>query len=301
MILKSFKKGIFALFGIVALSLSFTGCGGGGSSGVSGPAESERVVLDENNSEQAITTLFNVIDLGFEPALPLAKSTGETSSSSTNVLTQSVALEQLQSIAPARNDVVVGEPIVCTDGGFITYTDTGAIFSDCNESGLIMDGTVTVSGSETAATMTLLNFTISFDGEIVFYESLTYSYTLNAEYEINSMSITMDGYTSIFGERTDYQNYTFSMNMNDLSVVSFSVNGFIKTDCLGAWIGLTTTQNIQINDIDPCPTAGQIIIDGNDSSITIDFNSDGSVDVSGSVTDSYTSCEDVPTGSCSLI
>ena len=111
----------------------------------------------------------------------------------------------------------------------------------------------------------------------------------------------VDGYTSIFGERTDYQNYTFSMNMNDLSVISFFVNGFIKTDCLGAWIGLTTTENIQINDPDPCPTAGQIIIDGNDSSITIAFNSDGSVDVSGSVTDSYTSCEDVPTGSCSLI
>ena len=149
--------------------------------------------------------------------------------------------------------------------------------------------------------MSLSNFTMIFDGEIVFYESLKYSFTLNGEYEIDTMSITMDGYTSIFGERTDYQNYTFTMSMDSLSVINFSINGFIKTDCLGAWIEIRTTEDIQINDIDPCPTTGQIIIGGNASSITIDFNSDGRVDVSGSVTDSYASCGDIPTGTCSLI
>lgn len=297
----NFRKGLIILFSIATLSFSITGCGGGGSSSsVSTPLESERVVIDENNTEQVLSTVFNVIEVGANPALPLAKSVGETSVQ-TSVLTQPAALKEIQSAELVRSEAVANEPISCTDGGFITYTDTGMIFSDCNESGIIMDGTVTVSGNETAATMTLSNFTMTLDGEIVFYESLTYSFTLNAAYEIDTMSITMDGYTSIFGERTDYQNYTFTMSIDSLSAITFSVNGFIKTDCLGAWIEIKTTENIQINDIDPCPTAGQIVIGGNASSITIDFNSDGSVDISGSVTDSYASCGDIPVGSCNLI
>ena len=296
----NFKKGIITLFSIAALSFSITGCGGGGGNSISTPLESERVVIDENNNEQVLKTVFNVIEVGANPTLPLAKSVGETSVA-TSVLTQPAALKEIQSAVLVRSEAVANEPIICTDGGFITYTNTGMIFSDCNESGIVMDGTVTISGNDTAASMTLSNFTMTLDSEIIFYESLTYSFTLNAEYEIDTMSIVMDGYTTIFGERTDYQNYTFTMSMDSLSVINFSVNGFIKTDCLGAWIEIRTTENIQINDIDPCPTAGQIIIGGNDSSITIDFNSNGSVDVSGSVTDSYASCDDIPVGSCNLI
>lgn len=300
MVLKDIKKGIAVLCSMVVLGFSVTGCGGGSDSSVSSLLEREGVVIDASNSEQVINTVFNVIDVGFDPALPLAKSVGGTSVPK-SVLTQPATLKQIQSSVLVRNEAVAGEPISCTDGGFITYTDTGMIFSDCNESGIIMDGTVTVSGSETAATMTLSNFTMTLDNEIAFYESLTYSFTLNANYEINSMSITMDGYTSIFGERTDYQNYTFTMNMNDLHAISFSVNGLIKTDCLGAWIEIKTVENIQINDVDPCPTAGKIVINGNASGITVDFNSDGSVNVSGSVNDYYSSCLSLPGDTCSIL
>jgi hypothetical protein len=302
MVFKDVKKGIAALFSMIVLGFSVTGCGGGGSSSVAdnAPEESLRVVIDESNSEQAISTVFNVIEVGSNPTLPLAKSVGETSVSTT-VLAQPAAVKQIQAAALVRSDAVAGEPISCTNGGSITYSDTGMIFSNCNEAGLTMDGTVTVSGNETAGTMTLSNFTMTLDGEIVFYESLTFSFTLNAALEINSMSITMDGYTSIFGERTDYKNYTFTMTMDNLNAITFSINGLIKTDCLGGWIEIRTTENIQINYIDPCPTTGQIVIGGNASSITIDFNSDGSVNVSGSVTDYYPSCESLPVDSCNLI
>lgn len=301
--LRDVKKGISVLFSIVALSFSITGCGGGGgSSSVADntPLESQDVVIDVSNSEQVLSTVFSVIEVGANPTLPLAKSVGQTSVSPT-VLARPAALKQIQSATLVRSEAVVGEPISCTDGGFITSTDTGMIFSDCNEGGIIMDGTVTVTGNETAATMTLSNFTMTLDSEIIFYESLTYSFTLNSAYEISSMSITMNGYTSIFGERTDYLNYTLTMSMDNLSAITFSVNGFVKTDCLGGWIEIRTTENIQINDIDPCPTAGQIVIGGNASSITIDFNSDGSVNVSGSVTDYYSSCLSLPGDTCNLI
>ena len=301
-VLKDVKKGIAVLFGIAVLGFSVTGCGGGGgSSSVSTPLESEHVVIDGTNSEKVLSTVFNVIDVGFEPTIPLlAKSAGETSVSTTTVLTQPAALKQLQSVALVRSEAVVGKPVSCTDGGFVTPTDTGMIFSDCNESGLILNGTMTASEDVTGGAMTLSNFTMTFpDGEFVFYESLTFSFTLNADI-ISNISITMDGNTSIFGERADYQNYTFTMSIDDLSAITFSINGFIKTDCLGGWIEIRTTENIQINDVDPCPTAGQIVIGGNASSITVDFNSDGSVNVSGSVTDYYDSCLAVPEGTCVL-
>ncbi len=300
MVLKDIKKGIAVLCGMAVLGISVTGCGGGGGSSVTSPLEKDGVVIDSSNSEQVINTVFNVMDVGSDLALPSLKSVGETSAP-TSVLTQPATLKQIESSVLARNEAVAGEPIYCTDGGFITLTDTGMIFSNCNESGMIMDGTVTASGNETAATMTLSNFTMTLDNEIAFYESLTYSFTTNANYEINSMSITMDGYTNIFGERTEYQNYTFTMNMNDLSVISFSVNGLIKTDCLGAWIEIRTVENIQINDVDPCPTAGKIVINGNASGITVDFNADGSVNVSGSVTDYYGSCLSLPGDTCSIL
>lgn len=300
MVLKDIKKGIAVLCGMAVLGFSVTGCGGGGGSSVTSPLEKDGVVIDASNSEQVLNTVFNVVDVGFDPALPLAKSVGETSTPK-SVLTQPAMLKQIESSALVRNEAVAGEPTYCTDGGSITTTDTGMIFSDCNQSGIIMDGTVTVSGNETAAKMTLSNFTMMLDNEIVFYESLTYSFTTNANYEITSMSMTMDGYTNIFGERTDYQNYTFTMNMNDLRAISFSVNGFIKTDCLGGWIEIKTVENIQINDVDPCPTAGKIVINGNASGITVDFNADGSVNVSGSVTDYYSSCLALPGDTCSLL
>ena len=301
--LRDVQKRIAVLFSIVALSFSITGCGGGGGSSSiadNTPLESQDVVIDVSNSEQVLSTVFSVIEVGANPTLPLAKSVGETSVSTT-VLAQPAALRQIQSATLVRSEAVVGEPISCTDGGFITSTDTGMNFSDCNEGGIIMDGTVAVTGNETAATMTLSNFTITLDSEIIFYESLTYSFTLNSAYEISSMSITMNGYTSIFGERTDYLNYTLTMSMDNLSAITFSVKGFVKTDCLGGWIEIRTTENIQINDIDPCPTAGQIVIGGNASSITIDFNTDGSVNVSGSVTDYYSSCLSLPGDTCNLI
>lgn len=300
MVLKDIQKGIAVLCGMAVLGFSVTGCGGGSDSSVSSLLEKEGVVIDASNSEQVLNTVFNVVDTGSNPALPLAKSVGETSAPQ-SVLTQPATLKQIESAVLVRNEAVAGEPMYCTDGGSITPTDTGMIFSDCNESGIVMDGTVTVSGNETASTMTLSNFTMTLDSEIIFYESLTYSFTLNANNEINSMSITMDGYTTIFGERTEYQNYTFTMNMNDLSVISFSVNGFIKTDCLGGWIEIRTVENIQINDAGFCPTAGQIVIGGNASSITVDFNTDGSVNVSGSVTDYYYSCSSLPGDTCSIL
>jgi len=300
MILKDIQKGIAVLCSMAVLGFSVTGCGGGGGSSATSILEKEGVVIDASNSEQVLNAMFNIMDVGFDPALPLAKSVGETSAP-TSVLTQPATLKQIESSVLVRNEAVAGEPIYCTNGGTITSTDTGMIFSNCNESGIIMDGTVTVSGNETAATMTLSNFTMTLDSETVFYESLTYSFTSNANQGITSMSITMDGYTTIFGERTEYQNYTFTMNMNDLSAISFSVNGLIKTDCLGAWIEIKTIENIQINDIASCPTAGKVVIGGNASSITVDFNADGSVDVSGSVNDHYSSCSSLPGDTCSML
>jgi len=306
MVSKDVKKGIAILFSIAVLSFSITGCGGGGgSAGDSTPAESEHVVLDANNSGQAINTVFNEIGTGFDFKSPLASMAAAKSVPTTKVLEHPAAVKQVLSTSQNISSVPEGDPISCTDGGFITYNDTEIIFSDCNESGMIIDGTVAVSGDETSATMTFTNFSITMGSDIVFYESMTYSYTLNAEYEIISMSITMDGYTCIFGERTDYQNYIFSISWDSsYTVTTYSINGFIKTDCLGGWIEITTTEDIQKNLSEPCPTAGQIVISGNASSITIDFNPYGmggvNVTVSGSATEYYDSCLNVPGDSCSL-
>jgi len=298
--LRDVKKGITILSGIAVLGFSITGCGGGGGSSSvvdSTAVESQNVVIDESNSEQIISTVFNAVEVGVDPTLPLSKSTGAVSTSIVKTIDSSTVFKQVLSTTQDLN-IASGESMECTDGGSITYGSTEIAFNNCNESGMIMDGTATVSGTATEGTMTLTNFSITFDSESIFYESLTYSFVLNSASEISSMSITMDGYTSIFGQRTDYQNYTLSMNMDSSDTLSLSVSGLVKTDCLGGWIEIRTTQNIQTNIFESCPTSGQIVIGGNASSITIDFNADGSVNVSGVVTDHYVSCEDIDAGIC---
>jgi hypothetical protein len=295
MVLKDVKKGIAILFSIAVLSFSITGCGGGGSGGDSAPAESEHVVIDENNINLVTGTVFDAIGVGVNaPILPLASTAAATSAPRVKVLEQPAAVKQVLSTSQNLSILAEGDPIDCTNGGFYSYSGSEITFSDCNESGIIIDGTVSVSSDSTSATMTFTNFSITQGSDIIFYESMTFAYTL----DLSSMSITMDGYTSIFGERTDYQNYTFSIAINSNDDVTYAINGFIKTDCLGGWIEIRTTEDIQVIFPNDCPTAGQIVISGNASELTVDFNTDGSIDVSGSATEHYDSCYSLPTGAC---
>ncbi len=313
MVSKSIKKGIAILFGIAILSFSVTGCGGGGGDdsapqGSSEIAESERVAITEENSEKITTATLDAIGEGFDLQNgPSFKSTASAINAPMLKIIEQPTFKKVLSSAQNLKTIAESGSYQCSEGGNISYNGSetsGTItYNNCQEAGSTINGTMSVSANSdgTSGTMTLTNFSMTSDGEtIISLESMAYTYQFNANYELSNISITMNGYATSFGERTDFNNYKFGLTIDNNYNMTFTIDGFIKTACLGAWIEITTTEDIQISYADSCPTAGKITVGGNGSSLTIDFNANQSADVSinGGTPQHYSSCSELDVGTC---
>ena len=130
---------------------------------------------------------------------------------------------------------------------------------------------------------------------------MTYDYTMDFETgTISNLTMTLDGYNTFNGERTDFLDYKLQIREGTNDDIFFSIDGFIKTSCLNAWIEIQTMQEVNMGYYAYCPTSGQILIGGNGSSLTVTFNNDGSVDVTGAVTAHYDDCNALDGTACSL-
>jgi len=210
------------------------------------------------------------------------------------------------STSKSLNSIAESGTIECSESGSFAYdgSETSATFTfnNCTESGITMNGTLsmTMNNDGTSGTLTYTNFSIIQDeNNKVVYTSATAAFSFDSSYELINMTITINAYQVISGERTDFDNYRLTFVADSNYNVALTVNGSIRSDCLGGWVEITTNEAIQGNAYDDCPSAGQIVISGNASSLTVTFNADGSVDVSGAVTDHYDSCNDLDTGACS--
>jgi hypothetical protein len=309
MVLRDVRKGIAVLFSMAVLSFSVTGCGGGSSSdaGADAPVESKLVTITEENSEQVIDAVFGSMDIGdgFEN-VPSFKSVASVQSVPMLKSTEIPALKKVLSSSRNLNTVAESGTVECSGGGSYSYngskTSATFTFNSCTESGITMDGTLalTTNNEGTSGTLTYTNFSITQDeNNKVVYSSATATFSFNDNYDVVDMSITINGYVVASGERTDFDNYRLILAMDNNYNMSITINGSIKSDCIGGWVEITTNEAMVGNAYDDCPSAGQIVISGNASSLTVTFNADGSVDVSGAVTNHYDSCNDLDTGACS--
>ncbi len=308
MVSKNVKKGIAILFGITILGFSITGCGGGGDtlgSTATAPAESERVIIDEVNSEQVTAV---ALGIGSDSSsIPLTKSVGSDADTLNLGIMATPALKKALSITKDFKVLATSGSFACDDGGSVSYSGTSTsgimTYNSCQLGDMTINGTVSVSAnsSATSATFTYTNFSIADAGEIVVsFDSLEYTYQVNSSSVISHMTLTINGYITYFDEKIEYNNYIFDITNPYSNDLTFTINGYIKTACLNAWLKVETTETIQKNFFDSCPTAGQIVVGGNSSSLTIDFISDGSVNVSGDVEAHYTNCTQLDGTTCSL-
>ncbi len=309
MFLRDVKKGITILLGIVVLSFSVTGCGGGSSSDdgtADAPVESKLVTITEENSEQVIDAVFGSMDIGdgFENG-PLFKSVATVQSVPMLKSTEIPALTKVLSFSRSLNTVAESGTVECSGGGSYSYngsaTSATFTFNSCTESGITMDGALVVTANDegTSGTLTYTDFSFTQDeNNKIVYTSVTGTFSFNDNYDVVDMSITINGYVVALGERTDFENYRLTLAMDNNDNMSITVHGSIRSDCLDGWVEITTNEAIVGSAYDSCPSSGQIVIGGNTSSLTINFNADGSVDVSGSVTKHYESCDDLDSGAC---
>jgi hypothetical protein len=307
MVLRDVRKRIAVLFSIVVLSFGVTGCGGGSSGdSTSTVPESNLIVITEENSEKVIETVFGSMDIrdGFEN-VPLLKSVASAESAPMIKSIEAPTFKTVLSTSRNLNTIAVSGTEQCSEGGTYSYNGnetSGTItFNNCIESGITINGSMSITSNNegTSGTITFTNLSLIQDeNNKIVYTSVTATFNLNDNYDTVDMSMTINGYVVVSGERTDFDNYKLTLAMDSNYNTSITINGSVKSDCISGWVEIRTNEAMLWNAYDDCPSAGQIVIGGNASSLTIDFNVDGSVDVSGSVSDHYNSCNDLDTGVC---
>jgi len=299
MISTNIKKGIAILFGMALLGFSLTGCGGGSSD----TSATELVVITEENSEEVLSAAFDTIGeaLDFKDG---GSFTGIDSTQNPSMVksTQMPALKEVFSSAKDLKTLAENTSVECSEGGSISYSGTeksgDVTYNNCRESGTTINGTISIiiNADGTSGTMTFTNFSFTdpLNRNSLVWDSLVYTFS------DTTVSVIMSGYAVNAGERTEFDNYEFDLTLDSSDNISLTISGMVKTDCLGAWIEIRTTEAIQLSYLDSCPSAGQVVIEGSSSSLTVDFNADGSVDVSGSASDHYDNCTQLDTIVCAI-
>jgi len=313
--LKDIKKGLTVLSSIVVLGFGITACGGGGSTSVANNsstpaiADTDKISISPSNSTQVTTAAVDAIGGGFAFKNGVAVAKSSKLNSTLLETSSQTAFKKSMQFAQTFKALSVTNSQACPDGGSIDITgdvNSGtATYNQCQYGTGIINGSVSLSGNADgrSGTVTYNNFSLSENGEIaVFFESTAYTYQYDTNYNLQSMSITMNGYAITLGERTDFKDYTFKLTNDASQNVTFTISGFVKTACLGAWIEVVTNEDIQITQSASCPHAGKLTIGGNASNLVITFNADLSSDVSinGATPEHYPNCNDLDTGICAL-
>jgi len=268
-----------------AVTFFLSACGGGGSS--DSDTSVELVTITEQNADavvaSAIGSISSAVDIEDIPVL----STTTSSVAKSNSIMTKYAKTLSTGFSP---DIAATETIACSGGGSITadgdeITGGTVTFNECVEPDGTIDGTMILTIDGSNYTAEFINLKIQMHEIIVYYENASMHFNENS----TDLSLTITGYSTDGINRMDLKDYTASITGDN-----FSFNGFVKTNCIGAWVEVKTTQALVMPGY--CPISGEISILGNGSDIEIVFNSDESVDVylNGQTYDNYSTCDELP-------
>ena len=266
-----------------------TACGGG-SSGSTATSESSNLSLttiDNGNQKQATAILFDSIDIT-TPQLPsISADTGALAKVSAPLFKVVPGQEPLKSIS-------AGDSYSCSEGGSISssYADgvSSISYDNCQEAGTTINGQVQMSYNELTGVITYAMSEYSIICEGATYTTPASTYTISSD----TISYTATGDATIDGQSVAFDNYRYTLSRVDNNV-NISIDGSIKTACLGNWVTVKTNEVMQLSDTD-CPTAGDFEVQGENSKLRVKFSSDKSVDVylNDALVEEYSSCNELP-------
>ncbi|HEY9128953.1 MAG TPA: hypothetical protein VIN02_03885 [Sulfurovum sp.] len=275
----------------LSISLMFTACGGGSSTGDTGIEESLLLTkIDSTNQKQATAVLFDSIDIT-TPQLPsISTDAGGLSKVSAPLFKAVSPQEPLKSIS-------AGESYSCSEGGSISssYADgvSTITYDNCQEAGTTINGQVKMSYNESTGVITYAMSEYSIISEGINYTTPATTYTISSD----RISYTATGEATIDGQSVAFDKYHYTLSRVD-NTVNVSIDGSIKTACLGNWVTVKTNEVMQLSDTD-CPTAGDFEIQGENSKLRVKFSSDKSVDVylNDALIEEYGNCNELPDSS----
>ena len=290
MLLKNIKKSAFLALGIGVVSLVMVGCGGtNGASDVGtvpGPGAGDKVTITAANADKVLASTVGGIGKIAGLIEDLADNLPSLSKTKTDYAVatsgESVSAQGKLSLTLASRE--------CADGGSIkvnslSTTGGSVTFDSCHEGGIILDGTaeISVSGG---------NYDIAFTNT-------------NATFSTGTLNLSEAG-ASISNGQFDFRIASGSANVQgiEIELKNFrlvkdasgnTVSGSIKTACIRGWVDVSTTEPLRYN-ASKVLVGGKLLIEGNSSSMLVEVNADGSVDVSlnGSPYASYPSSSDLP-------
>ena len=287
MFLKKMKNSAAVVLGAGIVSLMMAGCGTGGASDVNpapGPNPGDRVTITAANADKVlassvggvgkIATLINdLVD-----NLPGITSAG-TSSYAIASSGESSAVPGKVALSLVSRD--------CAEGGSVEVGLSGDVtFKHCQERGILIDGKadVSISGSSDYD-IEFTNVNVAFNTGTLYLGSAGASvHGGNVDFVIASGNATVQGIN------IEVKNLELARDASGTFV-----NGSIKTACMGGWVDVQTTDRLRFNGSDVL-VGGKLLITGNGSSMLMEVNADGSVDVSlnGAPYANYPSASDLP-------
>jgi len=193
-------------------------------------------------------------------------------------------------VAPGALGLELSDTLgICKEGGTVdvtTKTDDVAtfVFDNCKDNGRVANGTAELTKlEEPAYSLAFTKFTYDttfIDGGAIYYNGMDFDIKI------------FQGYSHLDGDKIQVLDLAIAQNAQKISAHSW-----IKNDCMGTqWVHITTEEPMLIAGT-ACPTDGKYLIEGDDSSITITFNQDQSVDttINGEKGEHYASCKELPT------
>jgi hypothetical protein len=260
---------------IVTFGLLLTACGGTSSKSSANSANNNNPTNGTNPSGNALAT----------NALSTIALTGKA------IKSASAGISQSKILSTARYKATT-QVIPCNGGGeqrmttsnidpssgeMPTSIDFNMIFDRCKN---------TQNGSESFINGTL-KMTIELNQSDPSASNSNYTFKISSAYFIERINKDKS-------ERVDIKDYEVSSTGNQ-DKVSMEIKGsFKESSCLDQWINVKTVRPIVMLTNNTCPTAGQMSMTVSQSTTTITYNTDQSIDISGNGTSQhYDNCNDL--------
>lgn len=279
----------------LSIALTIVGCGGGSSTTTANESTNlPEVKIDTTNQTQVLATLFDSID-NVTPQLP---STASTTSSDGAIQLANSTQTPLSKVLPNYKSLSVtssGEPYICSGGGYISASADGSdsviTYDNCKEANTATSGQLKVSYNETTKEIiyTMTDYSMVNENSEYTTSSTTYN-TMSA----GNINYSSTGKVTINGNTVEFDHYNYTLSLVE-GKVNISVDGAVKTACIGNWVKVKTNEVMQLSDND-CPTAGDLEVQGDNSKLKVKFSSDKSVDVylNDVLTEEYGNCNELP-------
>ncbi|UFS62740.1 hypothetical protein LOH54_01100 [Sulfurimonas sp. HSL-3221] len=262
------------------VSLAFIGCNSGDSD------HQASVNIDTSNQQLLVATLFDSID-STTPQLPSVK---ETKTPDPSSMSYAEALASIKGESDSKKETVS----TCSGGGMIYSNGSEGSaelsYENCVEGTTTTNGKITVIYDDTTGSVSYTLSDYSLENSSTSYKTPKTTYTLSSGH----IAYVTSGERTIDGKKVEFDQYKYALDIVG-DTMRIAVNGYLKTDAVGDWMGVKTEKAMQFKE-GVCPDSGDMALLGSGSTLELKFSEDHSIGLylNDELTKSFGDCNVLP-------